>query len=223
MVDQIALDHGAAIRDFETMLQACTVQAACGRSYVLVAKLTRWLRRNVQNNSGAKSTQGSRLLWAAYYNRNIFLPITWEQLSGGEDCSLLVFSILLELKKGWLVHSFQSRDIVDRHLPIDLRSLRARISSMRVSNADDLAVNFDAKQWKFCPAKFDLHKSKEGYNKNIIIPICKKQEIKKGGTAQLWQIAVQEEFVGPKLREAVKDSWFDDEKDRFGPVSHMLS
>ncbi len=40
----------------------------------------------------------------------------------------------------------------------------------------------------------------------------------KGATAQLWQIEVLEEFVGPELRKAVKNSVYDP-NDGYGPVS----
>lgn len=193
------------------------MQATCGRHYVLVAKLATWLRTKV--HPGTPQIQASRLLLAAYRNRiQPGLPIHVEQFSPGEDCCILVFSILLELGKGEFVHICQRQNIVDRHLPMDSRSLRRKLAKESIPNPEELAIKFDDLQWRFCAAKFNLDIDRD-HVKNVIIPICSKEMINaKGGTAQLWQIAVQEEFVGSKLKEAVSSSGFDDPRDNFGYV-----
>jgi hypothetical protein len=91
---------------------------------------------------------------------------------------------------------------------------------MDIGNVDkiDIANRFDRAQWQFCPAKFEKGDDIDYINENRIIPICKKKAINnKGGTAVLWHVAVQEEFLGKKLREAVPSSRFVDSE--FGPVS----
>ncbi|KAI9776787.1 MAG: hypothetical protein M1816_005081 [Peltula sp. TS41687] len=207
MADQRSLDLDASMRDFQSKLRECTMQAACGRPYVLVAKLTEWLRPIV-SGSGSDTTRASRLLVAAYRNRHQpGLPISVEQFSG-DDCCLLVFCILLTLDWGELVDIFQRCDVVDRLLPIPLRELRAKLETAGLPDAEKLATRFDEMQWRFCPARFDLHMGRD-HVKNRIIPICRKEEINsKGGTAQLWQIDVQEEFVGCKLKKVVSSSRF---------------
>ena len=195
------------------------MQATCGRSYVLVAKLTKWLRSKV-----GYTIRASRLLQAAYRDRaKPGLPITAEQLIPGEHyCCLIVFSILLKIGAGQLVHTFQRAEIVDGALPIDLRSLKIKLAAVDSNIAEELISKFDEMQWRFCAVKFDLDISRD-YVKNRIIPICRKERINsKGGTAQLWQIEVQEEFVGHKLREVALSSRYDDPKDDFGYVSHIL-
>jgi hypothetical protein len=215
--------HNDVIREFQATLQDCTVPAACGRSYVRTTKLKDWLRGNVKPNS--PTTQASRLLAAAYHRRrHPSLPISSEELSSGENCCLLVFSILLELRLGQLVDRFQRQSIVDRRLPIDLRALQTELAAMdlgtmKLPNVENLAEKFDNMQWRFCPARFDLRVGWD-HPKNKIIPIFKKEKINdKGGTAQLWQVAVQEEFVGDKIRKAVRNSRFHDATNGFGYVS----
>mgnify|MGYP001581328653 FL=1 len=96
------------------------------------------------------------------------------------------------------------------------RDTAAKIS---MSNADELVDGFDKLQWKFCPAIFEMGMGRE-FQENEILPFCKKEKInEKGATAELWQIEIPEEFVGPKLRAVVKDGKYDDPNDDLGPVS----
>lgn len=205
MVDHRTFNHDDSIRDFSDKLHSYTRQAVCGRPYVLVAKLTQWLRSKV--NPPAGTTQVSRLLFAAYRaSRSPGLPITPETCSVGDSSCLLVFSILLVIDRGDLIDYFHRHNIVDKHLPVPLLLLKERLDGF--SDAEQIAVLFDNVQWRFSPATFELHVG-HTHLMNTIIPICKKSEINdKGGTAKLWQIEVQEEFIGPKLKDAVSKSRF---------------
>jgi hypothetical protein len=83
----------------------------------------------------------------------------------------------------------------------------------------DLAARkFYNRQWAFSPATFDLHLGQE-WAKNRVIPICNKEEINVGGTAKVYQIEVQEEFVGEQLKEVVSASRYNNPNDRLGYVS----
>ena len=208
----------AAFEDFRTKLGNCTRKAVCGRTYVLVDEFTKWMRDRAEPNSSI--TQAGRLLMAAYRDTSHpgFLPVTSEQIFTGDDCSLLVFSILLELGVGNLVNQFQANELVDKKLPIRLWTLENNLDNMRLPNAKELAARFDEVQWRFCPARFELGSNKE-YQGKRIIPICQKRLINKGGTAQVWEISVQEQFVGPKIRAMVESSRFNDPNDEFGDVS----
>ncbi|KAL8772818.1 MAG: hypothetical protein Q9209_002163 [Squamulea sp. 1 TL-2023] len=192
-------DHEISLRELKAKIGACTMEAVCGRSYVLVAELTQWLRSRI--HSDKSTTQVGRLLMTAYPDQ--ILPSSTEQLWEKDNCSLLVFCILLLIGKGHLIDDFRRHDILDKHLPIPHQQLRTKLQDFRIPDAIRLAADFDEKQWPFCPAKFDLHSGQE-YNEHKILPICKKVKInEKGGTAQLWQIEVKEEFVGHRLKEAV--------------------
>jgi hypothetical protein len=222
MADHRAFDPNVPIRDFKAELDTCMMTGMCGRPYIRVAKLIKWLKSEA--SPGSRVSQVERLLYAAYHDR-IELPISIRQVCRSDNCSLLVFSILLELGYGGLFDRFQRQGIVDKHLPIDLRNLKYLLEPLRLPNATELAGQFDRKQWAYCAVKFDLYLGQD-YPKNRIIPICSKEEINtKGGTARLWQIEVQEEFVGQQLREVVSTSSFDSPHDDFGPVSclHFLT
>ncbi|KAL8972470.1 MAG: hypothetical protein Q9197_002763 [Variospora fuerteventurae] len=193
-------DRDNALRELEAKVESFTMKAVCQRSYVLVAELLHWLRSEVHR--GQSTTQAGRLLMAAY-GPDWPLRAPTEKLSDRDNCCLLVFTILLLLGKGDLVHLFQRVDILDKHLPINHQQLREKCRIARIPNADQLAAEFDKKQWPMSPAKFELH-SGQIHHEHKILPICKKEEInKKGGTARVYQIEVKEEFVGKKLRQAV--------------------
>jgi len=83
-------------------------------------------------------------------------------------CCLIVFSLLLKLGLGQLIDLFRRLDIVDRHLPLDLRSLQTQLSTMdlqtlrakfptiELPDAASLAERFGDMHWRFYAARFDL-------------------------------------------------------------------
>lgn len=214
MAPESTPNYNTAIDDFKSTLKYCTMRAACGRPYVLVTRLKEWLI----SWSSYETTQAGRLLQVAYSDK-VISPLNSDEISFGEDCSLLVFSLLIELGLGNLIDRFQRYEIVDRRLPIDIRTLEGILIEMGLPNAEKLAVDFDQSQWRFCAANFDLDMCQD-YVKNMIVPICRKKKINmKGGTAQLWRIAVQEEFVDQKLKAAILKSGFNDStEDNLGYV-----
>ncbi|KAL8846936.1 MAG: hypothetical protein Q9221_008004 [Calogaya cf. arnoldii] len=192
-------EYEKSLRDLQSKVDACTREAVCQRSYVLVAELTKWLRSRVHPDKS--TTQYGRLLLAAYGAQ--IPPPSTEKLSEEDSCCLLVFCILFSIGRGNLIHVFQRFNILDRNLPVPLQQLQTRLQGPRIPDPMQLAAEFNEKQWPFCPAKFDLHLGQE-YTEHSILPICQKVKInEKGGTARLWQIEVKEEFVGHKLKQAV--------------------
>jgi hypothetical protein len=200
--------HGATLREFKEVLEGCTVKALCGRPYVRVTRLIKWL----ENDAQPGISRVEILLDYAYRNRRSPAPpLRADDVCKGEESCALVFSILLGLGHGELIDLFENRGLCDKRLPIplsDLKDLKDR--------GFPYAEEFNKKQWAFCPANFDYHS--RNYHGDRIIPICKREEISdKGGTARLWQIAVQEEFVKESLKERVPNSKFPD--GTFGWVS----
>lgn len=208
MADPRASPHNATLHEFKEVLRDCTVEAVCGRPCIQVSKLIRWLESDAQPGVSRVEI----LLDYAYRNRRSPTPpLRADDVCKGEDSCALVFSILLELDHGELIDLFENRGLCDKRLPIPLSDLK----DLR-DHGFPYAEDFNRKQWAFCPANFDYHS--RNYHSDRIIPICKREEINdKGGTARLWQIAVQEEFVKPNLRDRVPNSKFHDE--RFGCVS----
>jgi hypothetical protein len=222
MAPPSAPDHDAVRSEFKKMLKTCTKTGACGRPYVLVEKLTNWLKSEVKLESGVTATWVDRLLEAAYPDRNYpGSPIeSPEQFREGESCSLLVFSILFSIELDHLIDRFEG-NISDSQLPItDFNRLRRAFKGMSPSDANRHVQDFDSMQWQFCPAKFTLY-SKNDWEAKRVLPISRKEQINdKGGTATLWQIEVHEEFLGQPLRDAVPDSRYD-LNDGFGNVSSL--
>ena len=198
----------STFRDFKEALGDATVTALCGRRYVRVSRLIEWME------SDAEPSRMEILLDYAYPNRRTPQPpLGAEDICKGQDSCVLVFAILLELKHGELIDVFEKRGLRDNRLPISLAELKEK--------APSIAEDFNREQWAFCPANFDYSYSSQYYHRDRMIPICNKRQINdKGGTAQLWEIVVQEEFVKPRLRERVpKSRFFDDE---FGPVGNYI-
>ncbi len=210
----------AAFLDFEKSLSKFTVKPTHkdGRSYVLKESLVKWLRSPWP---GHTFTQADRLHKAVYYNRpGLFDPISPEQLSTEPNGCLLVFSILLVLRKGDLVDRFQRRGIVDGQIPLSLERLQTGIRGMELSEAEatSLSNNFYEKQWLFCPVIIFRNMGRY-FEKDYILPICQKQKIndKAGSATGIYLIEIQEQFVDNKLKAvAVR---YEDKKDGFGWVS----
>lgn len=118
---------------------------------------------------------------------------------------------------------FQRQGIVDHHLPMDLGILQSKLRSLKeLPDPEEFAVRFDEMQWRFRPVQLDLEMG-YFYEENMTIPIHGKKRINsKGGTAEVWQIFVLEEFVSEDLRKLVKTSRFDNPKDDLGYVSLQI-
>jgi len=111
---------------------------------------------------------------------------------------------LLEIGSGKSIEHFMTQDLIDRRLPMSLYKLRTHLRD--IPNGEELARKFDQEQWKFCPARFELDMDVD-YVEQTILPVCKKDLVGKGGTAEVWKIAIQEEFVSESLKSALEGNW----------------
>ena len=189
----------AATRDsvhneFQHQLAECTVKPDWdgGRDFIQVQKFTTWMRSRPH---GSRATNTDRLLNAVYANR--IVPITGLTISTpGDDCCVLVFSILLEIGLGSIINEVQ-KSLVDNQLPRPLDELKELFRPIS-SDHLDYAHRFNNAQWKFKPMKFrwDMEKT---YPEEFIIPICRKKEIGHGGQATVYSIVVQDEYVCDRL------------------------
>ncbi|OBT72265.1 hypothetical protein VF21_07968 [Pseudogymnoascus sp. 05NY08] len=217
MGEELPFDRNPATADYRAARAKCTKKAACGRDYVLVSKLSLWLKSMVYPE---ERTHAGRLLAFAYRNRNPDkprFPIAVGELFDSRVGCILVFCVLLELGCGDLIHEFLRHGIYDDLLPIDIYSLREKAASMRMRNSDAFANAFDRLQWKFCPATIEMGMGRE-FHENQILPFCQREKVnEKGVHSQLWQVAVPEEFVGPMLRAVIKDKIFNNPDDDYGP------
>lgn len=197
-------DKEAILAEFTGKLDEYTRKAACGRDFVLVDKLHDWLRSPV----GGEGIHADRLLHRVAYSdwHQPGAPITKDKFKPGDDCCLLVFCILQKIGRGNLLHVFSRKGKVDRLLPISRPDLEAIAND---ENDTDLSSAFFELQHRFRPARFDLH-SRADWNEDTVVPICRRKPIKPGGTAELWQIDIPEEFVGHTLREISSGSRFNE-------------
>lgn len=215
--------RGPATTEFCNRLEAFTLEALHRRHFVLTITLQQWLRSTVPNTT---YSQIEGLLQEAYHDRREIkpsLPVTSESVSRD---SLLVFSILLEIGYGHLIDRFRDHSFVDRNLPIHDAKLRSWLQTEEIADFDkadrDTVANlFDKAQWKFCAPHFHLDDAFT-YPHQRILPIHRRKRINdKGGTAQLWEIEVPEEFVGESLKPQVENSCYNS-LGQYGKVSASL-
>lgn len=196
------MDNEAILAEFTGKLDEYTRKAACGRDFMLVDRLHDWLRSPV----GGEGTHADRLLHrVAYSDRRLpGVPITSDKLKPGDDCCLLVFCILQRIGRGDLINVFSRKGKVDRLLPIPRHDLEAIANDVHDA---DLSSAFFELQHRFRPARFNLHGTTD-WDEDMVVPIYRKIPIKAGGTAELWQIDIPEEFVGQTLRDISSGSRF---------------
>jgi hypothetical protein len=154
---------------------------------------------------------------AAHYGHVDFPPKIKDV---GTECCVVVFSILLDLGLGHRIVDVR-KSVADCLLPLELAALKDRLKGL--SDGDDLAIKFNEGQWKFSPAQFTADMDKNFFESHII-PICRRAYLNSGGTATVWQISVQEEFVDDTLKSFLADdadAKYDDVK--FGMVSWVIS
>ena len=200
-------DHATTIQNFHRKLDECTRTAVCGRPYVLVEKLQQWLRSPVPQS---KTTQVARLLHAAYRHRTTpGLPVNLSAFKPGGDCCLLIFSALLAIDRGQMLDQVVEHEKSDFDLPLHWETVN------EIFGSEQQAQGFFDVQWRFCPYKFGLQKPAI-LKKPKVVPICRMDPIKEGGTAHLFRIAILEEFVLPDLRKAMSSSRFVASRDSHG-------
>lgn len=198
-------------REEFTVTPHCSECTGCGRPYIQVEKLRDWLKEKHTDRTWA-----DMCLDEVNQGHNAGSLSLSDINAPGREC-LLVFSILCKIGASYLIQHFQRWGLTDTKLPITLLNLENELKSGSIDNATHLAKKFDESQWAFCPTKFDWS-STFACKKPTILPICRRGILSnKGGTALLWQIAVQEEFVGSSLRARSAKSKFTDSE--FGTVS----
>lgn len=201
-------------------------KAACGRHYIDTDKLLAWLNRVDTDEQVANSVQLLRKVYSASKRQNkfpTFVPSA-RSISAGDDCALLVFSILLKINHGDLVDLFQKTKIVDKNLSSAgyyYRELEDELERNHIRNAPKIVSDFEETKWSFCPAPIKHCMRSQFHGGKWVLPFCKRERInEKGGTAELWQISIQEDVIPQELRDAMSGSRFKD-KD-FGWVSKVV-
>ena len=196
---------------------------ACGRYYIKTDKLQKWM---VSIAPGSNATNLKRLLdevWRSQARRiSIFRPSA-TAISTGEERTIIVFSILLAIGHGYLVDVFRQANIIDNILTYvseehNYQPLAGELRRHGVSEVDTIINHFKKKKWSFCPVilKRDLHGDYRGCG--WVLPYCKRELIHEGGTAEVFQVLVHEDYLSSDLKEILKASIVED--GNLGQVSY---
>ncbi|OQV04540.1 Protein kinase domain-containing protein isoform 1 [Cladophialophora immunda] len=210
MASQLSQPHGPqALNDLLSHIDRCTIQGRGGGQYVRVDMLKQWWEGGPAARAGPGNRHIDHILEYVYSQTpGPSLPIGPDEISRERYGCVIVFSILLHIggvDAGRSIHQYQNHRIFDDRLPVKLYELE----ECKLPYADQ----FNRAQWAFSPPCFDLY-THHIYPAGTILPICMDEPINpgKGGTATLWQIGVQEEFVTPKLRKKVETCKFEHPK-----------
>jgi len=145
------------------------------------------------------------------YKDDLGRPFEAADIDGRSQCRyLLVWAILLNIETGdygKYIEAFRTHHIDDRKIPVKVTELKEVLerNNSEASFLEHLCKEFGEQQWRYLAVQFEFNMNTDCLEKSIL-PICKKARIKAGGSAEVWQIAVQEEFVDGRLREAVRSN-----------------
>ncbi|KAK7977786.1 hypothetical protein PG988_005276 [Apiospora saccharicola] len=190
----------------------------CTKSFYNTAGIVCWMRLKTGQS---EQTNAVALLNAALDSIRHMRNEPGRPKAGGLDKGdrhcYIVFAILLYLDFGHLIHTFQRFGITDgalqnQRLP-DLDGLKEELQSY-VPDADTLISKFDDARFMFQHVPIDLNMSMVCSDRGRgrwISPYCKRQLINnKGGTAQVWQVSMQDKILSPGLKKRLGRSEFDD-------------
>lgn len=195
----------------------------CRRRIVHVAAMKQWWRRKVSETS-----EQTKLLTVldempeADYPQ---FPLKPQKLFNERRSGLVVFSLLLDLDRGYLMDNFYDSGIVDDHLTLAREKiLRGNLDRiMPRDQVDAVLQDFHMQKWQFCPLELSLDMSHSLHDTLVVPPFCHKIKMgDKGGTASIYWVAVQEDLISDeKLRTAIQDSLYEDSE--YGAVSRDRS
>ncbi|KAI1209587.1 uncharacterized protein F4807DRAFT_97731 [Annulohypoxylon truncatum] len=189
-------------------------KAYCGREYYRTPEIVKWMLRR---DTAEPATNVGLLLTEVYHqSASIHHPTSGRICDEGDRC-LIVFAILLELHYGCLIDVFQRYKIIDRRLPVReiyTNLLENDLRKRGIQNTKNFWQRFLEKMWMYYPCPLELGMRDTFLDPGRgrwIMPFCKRQRINmKGGTAEVWEVAVQEWLVPRKLAMAAGRSEYRD-------------
>ncbi|KAI2619905.1 hypothetical protein GGR54DRAFT_639670 [Hypoxylon sp. NC1633] len=187
-------------------------KACCGREFYRTAEIVRWMLHTDTN----EPTSNAGMLLDEVYQDSLHRPRS-KDISNEDRRCLVVFAILLELGFGHLVEHFQRYDIIDKKLPMrDIPGIEPLKKHIRGVGPAEFWKQFQERMWLYysCPLELGMRNTFLDPDRGRwIMPFCKRQPINsKGGTAQVWEVAVQESLVPLKLALAIGLSKFKDDE-----------
>ncbi|KAK8134175.1 hypothetical protein PG984_006187 [Apiospora sp. TS-2023a] len=190
----------------------------CTKAFYDSDKTVTWM---LLSNGQSEQTNAAALLNAAldsypYMINEPSRPKASDLGKGGRNC-YIVFAILLNLNHGFVIHIFQRFGITDANLRNELLpSIDALKHSLQdfVRDVDKLINNFDDMRFMFQRVSMDLNMSEvylDSQQGRWVSPFCRRKLINtKGGTAQVWEVSVQDELLSSDLKERLKRSEYED-------------
>ena len=215
------------LEEFETKLANEWIhKATCGRDYVNIFKLQRWMRGPSTSNKDLSNLQFLLIVaWANWDWQYATEAPSSKSISARDRCALLVFSILLELGYGHVIKIFQKGGILDNVLHaeyLDYDVIVAELHNFHIRDAEQLVTRFEKKRWSYCPVSIKHGMARTFHAGNWVIPFCRRQAVNdKSGTAKVSHVLVQEDFVAEEVRRLISGSKIEDPE--YGPVSVMIS
>ncbi|KAI0888745.1 uncharacterized protein GGS22DRAFT_196622 [Annulohypoxylon maeteangense] len=190
-------------------------KAYCGREYYRSHEIVKWMLRQ---DTTERATNAGLLLTEVYHKSgSVHVPSSWK-ISDGDCRCLIVFAILLELDCGHLIDLFQRYNITDKRLPTrEIPDTMLYENDLRKGGIQDTKQfwrSFLDKMWLYYPCVLDYSMRNAFLDPGRgrwIMPFAKRQAVNmKGGTAQVWEVAVQESLVPRKLAMEVGRSEYED-------------
>jgi hypothetical protein len=198
------------LEEFYALLEACKMKSVIHtphREFIQVSRLLTWFRSHWKHET--RKTNAGRVLMAVYDSNdppNLIHDLL-QVMMPGEQCWLKIFIILLQLNKGTYIEKFWNLGIVDQRLPIGAEELRSKIYNM-FGPLDDEAYKFAN---DFFELQFQLlaKDSLDSTNGRIldpvhILPVCKMDPIKPGGSGKIFQIEVPCDCVCTNILKKIR-------------------
>ncbi|KAK8077667.1 serine/threonine protein kinase [Apiospora saccharicola] len=190
----------------------------CTKDFYDTDKIVDWM---LLSNGQPEQTNAAALLSAAQDSAPSMLnepsrPRARDLGRNGRDC-YIVFAILLNLDYGFLIDIFQRFGIIDRNLPNETLPCpdAFKLDLQRyVQDVDKLISDFDNMRFMFQRVSIELNMSAVYFDSQQgrwVSPFCRRKLINtKGGTAQVWEVSVQDRLLTRELKESLKRSEYDD-------------
>lgn len=149
-------------------------------------------------------------------------PSVHDIITDNRRC-IRVFAILLEKGYGKLIKFFRDAHIFDEDLPNlntsspKYKNLTKDLKNRNVDNPGRVIDAFESAKWSYCPVTITFG-LEEMFERGHILPFMRMEAVnEKGGTASVYQVCVQKEFIDPKLRKVLNRAAYTDPE--FGEVS----
>lgn len=193
------------------------------RHFVRTTLLEEWM---AQRETTTSKTNGERLI-------DEVKPFSWlgtspKSIFEGDKSCILVLSCLLQQVHGTegrskeghgnLIYIFQKAGIIDKglqHAPSRFETLRKGLEFKRIPGVEAIIEHFERKMWAYCPLYLQENCDMDIGSK-LFLPFITHDLVGSGGTATVFKVRVQQEFVPTKIREHL-GSPLEDEK--YGAVS----